>query len=151
MKYEKSYETLLNAALMHKCFVTRMWHDSPHVFKQFTRIGTALSQAFVSNSLTSFRSVLKYDATRLDMTLNSKMVGFGHQVLGLVKQLPFFSASFTLLKHDRENDRVCINVKCRMDNYLEMDEQGGSLGMSNPVMILVGDNYDNLIFAQKLK
>jgi hypothetical protein len=146
IKYEKSFNTLLNSIMLHKCFVTRLWHDSPYVFKQFTGIGATLSQALVNNGVVSFAHVLKYDSMHLDRILNR--TGFGAQILKAVKSLPHFRINFNLIKS--ESDKIILNVICEMENY-ECVKENDILGLNNPIMFVAGDCFDNLICSQRLK
>ena len=35
----KKYELCLNSILLAKSFSTKLWYDSPHILRQFQRIG----------------------------------------------------------------------------------------------------------------
>jgi hypothetical protein len=146
VKYEKSFNTLLSAIMLHKCFVTRLWYDSPYVFKQFTRIGIGLSQHLVNNGIASFADALKHDVAYLDRVLNR--AGYGAQVRDAVRSLPNFTIEFALVKQER--DRIVLNVACTMTNW-ESLKASDLLGASNPIMFVAGDMHDNLIGNQRLK
>jgi hypothetical protein len=146
VKYEKSFNTLLNSIMLHKCFVTSLWHDSSFVFKQFQRIGAALSKALANNGVISFAHALKHDSAHLDRILNR--IGYGAQILDIVKALPEFRIDFKLVKS--EGDKVVLNVICTMVNY-EAVKENDTLGIGNPIMFVAGDYFDNLICSHRLK
>lgn len=146
IKNRKNYETFINSTMLHKCITTRLWHDSPHIFKQFSRIGTTLSQALVNQNITSFKEILKLDAHQLEAILN-KNQPFGNVVLETVKKLPEYNIEFETIKHGT------IDIICKMVNYenIAKYEDGGCLGYNTPIMLIVGDEKNNLLCAHRLK
>lgn len=148
--------------MLHKCFAARLWHDSPHVFKQFARIGITMSQTLISHGIQSFNDALvKCDSNRLELILN-KTVPFGNMFLDAVRRLPRFKINFELLSRKFENtkdlnEKIALNVCCQMENYAELidinennDPTGGCSSLNNPIMLIIGDENDNLIYAQRL-
>lgn len=155
VRLEKNYETFINAAILYKCISVRMWYDSPHLFMQFTRVGMSLSQLFVKNNLTSFEKVLNIGASDLEKLLN-KPAPYGKVILETIEKLPKYAITF-------ESSGVCcdridsytttLDIKCTMLNwdYIRGCENAGTLGFSLPILLIVGDEKNNLLCSQKLK
>ena len=160
-----NYETFINSVILCKCFNTRLWHDSPHIFKQFNRIGPALSQTFVNAGIDSINKILQIDPRQLERILN-KNQPFGNTILQTIQNLPTFKIEFNLHIIDKkqsfnkaktsnlstEKDFI-LDVSCMMTNYEQLTEceNGGSLGYYNPMMFILGDEKNNLMFAQRLR
>ncbi len=150
----RNYETFLNAVLLNKCFNCKLWHDSPHITKQFSRIGTVLSQTFVKQNITTFEKLLTFKAYQLELLLN-KNRPFGEIILNTVAKLPKFRIEFVskvnLVKD--EQDSIGVEIRCVMVNCdaLRDSNDGGCLGLSNPILFVLGDEKNNLICFNNLK
>lgn len=55
--HSNNYDLCFNSVLITKCFLSRLWYDSPHIFRQLQRIGAATSQAFVDANWTQFEQI----------------------------------------------------------------------------------------------
>jgi ATP-dependent DNA helicase HFM1/MER3 len=148
-KIVKNYETFINSVMIYKSIYARMWYDSPHLFKQFSRIGLALSQALVDSNITSIDTLMNTNPRRLEAILK-KNKPFGDHVIETLKNLPKYSISFNKL-NDQSDDKCTVDVICSMDNYNCLDENGGHLGSMHPLMFILGDEYQNLLVFAKLK
>ena len=157
-----TYETFINAVVVYKCFITRLWHDSPHLFKQFNRIGPALSQALLNAEIDSFDKILSTQPRQLEKILN-KHPPFGNQIIETIQKLPHFKIEFDLIEKNENKSTnkknklnpttIMLDIRCVMTNsaFLNTCEKGGCLGYSNPIMFILGDEKNNLIFAQRLR
>ena len=56
-KMSKNFDLVLNSILLAKSFMAKLWFDTPHIFRQFERIGPTTSQAFVDANYTTFESI----------------------------------------------------------------------------------------------
>jgi hypothetical protein len=139
-----------------KCFSTKLWFDTPHIFKQFSRIGTALSSTLVNANITTFDEILKMNAHQLERILN-KNAPFGELLLETIQKLPKFRIKFELLDRSniqiRNNESFILDIKCILENYEELSKckNGGTLGYSSELAFIVGDEKNNLLCSQHLK
>ena len=150
-----NFETFLNAVVLNKCFNTRLWHDTTHIFKQFNRIGTTLSQHLVNADITTFKKMLQLNPRRLEAILN-KSSPFGNHIMDTIAQLPLLGIEFarqTNYQRDIDRDTVEININCVMKNYDIMSEleNGGCLGLGCQIIFILGDEFNNLLASQRLK
>lgn len=137
------YDSFLNAALVHKCINTQIWHDSPHIFKQFKGIGATLSQNLVNNKITTFENFEKFDSKYLESVLN-KHPPFGRLLIETVVKLPNYA-----IKIEKIGDGV--EIRCEMTNFAAMlNTDCGTLGFKNQMILIVGDGNNQLIFFQKI-
>ena len=68
-----------------------------------------------------------------------------------VRSLPVFSISFKKLNNDQNTDKCCVDVICSMDNHHYLDDDGGKLGLTHPLMFILGDEKHNLLHFARLK
>ena len=54
---KNNFELCLNSILLAKSFAAKLWFDTPHIFRQFERIGPTTSQVFVDANYTTFESI----------------------------------------------------------------------------------------------
>lgn len=144
----KNYLTFLNSVVLYKNFVTKLWFDSPHLFKQFNRIGTALSMSLVNKGICSFEDILRTSPRALERILN-KNPPYGNRILETIEKLPRFKIEF---KRELITDEdIYVDVICLMENYDYISSlgDGGCLGLSNQIMFVVGDEHYNLLYATR--
>jgi ATP-dependent DNA helicase HFM1/MER3 len=158
-KHNKIYQTFLNAVILNKCFTTKMWHDSVHVFKQFNRIGATLSQTIIAAGIKSFDEMSTLDATQIEAILN-KNPPFGNGILETIQKLPRFHIEFEVNPNKFDSNHFkSINVNCIMDNYdlLKMSEERENtkkeITSNYPfyMMFIIGDERDHLLFSSRIK
>jgi hypothetical protein len=151
-KVSRSFTTFINAAMLYKSIYARMWYDSPHIFKQFNRIGATLSQALVDANITTFQDLIKTGPRRLEAILK-KNEPFGNHVVDTLEKLPVFSIKFEKL-NGSHGQNVCIEVKCVLENYetlLACGEDGGTLPPNHQLLFILGDVKDKLLYYQKMR
>jgi hypothetical protein len=142
--------------ILCKCFSTRLWFDTPHIFKQFSRIGTALSSALVNANITTFDQMLKMNAHELERILN-KNAPFAELVLETIQKLPKLQIKFELINRSNmqisNDENLLLDIKCILNNYEELSkyENGGTLGYKSELIFIVGDEKNNLLCSQRLK
>jgi hypothetical protein len=135
--------------MIYKSIYSRMWYDSPHLFKQFNRIGPAISQALVDANITSIEELMNTNPRRMEIILK-KSKPYGDQVIETLKSLPKLSISFNK-SNDQDEEKCCVDVICSMDNCDYLNEEGGLLGLMHPFMFILGDENHNLLSFAKLK
>lgn len=140
-----NYETFINLVTLHKCINCRLWYDSPHIFRQFNRIGLGLSQSFVNQSITTFDSVLEMNPFEIERKL-SKNSPFGSIVIETVKKLPKFSIKFEIISLGQIN----LSIFLLNFDFLQKFNDGGTLGLNTPITLIVGDEFNNLVFTKRI-
>ena len=140
----------MNGAMLHKCITCRLWHDSPHILKQFARIGDSISLHFVQAQVTTFAQVERMNA-RLIESIAKKHAPFGATLLETVQKLPKFAIRF---ERDAGDSRAVGLVKVRfcLENLVKLIENGdgGTLGTKYNIVIVVGDENNNLLVFEKI-
>ena len=143
----------MNGAMLHKCITCRLWHDSPHILKQFARIGDSISLHFVQAQVTSFVQVERMDARLID-SIAKKHAPFGTVLLETVQKLPKFAIRFERDNGYAGNSRAAGLVKVRfcLENLAKLIENGdgGTLGTKFNIVIVVGDENNNLLVFEKI-
>ena len=152
----RSYETFINACVLSQCMSARMWHDTKHVLKQFTGIGPALSQALVDAGVVTFDDMLATSARRIEAIVN-KNASFVDKLLKTVSSLPKLSIEFVRVAckapQQQQLATTLVDVKCCLLNLEQLGHLGGCLGTGyrSSVMLILGDENDNLLFAHRLR
>ena len=94
-----------------------------------------------------------------------KSITFASKLLEAVKKLPRFEFSWkitnrkTSLVRNQDNsinssstdETACVEVVCSMLNFEDLSDNGGTLGLKNKMVIIVGDSNNNLIYSQRIK
>ncbi|RNA32523.1 putative ATP-dependent DNA helicase HFM1 [Brachionus plicatilis] len=140
-----NYETFINLLTLHKCINCRLWYDSPHIFRQFNRIGLGLSQSFVRQSITSFDKVLELNQFEIERRLN-KNSPFGTIVIETVKKLPEFRITCEIISLGQVN----LSISLLNFDFIKTFDDGGTLGLKTPISLIIGDEINNLVFTKRI-
>lgn len=145
-----NYETCINAVILHKCILRKLWYDSPHVFKQFARIGDSISHHLVAAGVTSFERLVRMDPREID-AITKKSSPFGQVLVETISKLPRYSIRFEKLNNSR-GDASQVVVRCRMNNLSQIAslKDGGPLGAKQPMMLVIGDEKNRLLLFEKI-
>ncbi len=147
---EKNFLTFINSVMLYKNFVTKLWHDSDHLFRQFNRIGATLSQSLVNAGITSIEQITRLSPQKLERILN-KNPPFGNIILETIEKLPRFNIEFDLVQ-SKNCEEMHLDVTCSMKNfdYIQSLDDGGCLGLDNQIVFIAGDDNHNLLFSCRL-
>lgn len=131
---------------MHKCILRKLWFDSPHVFKQFARIGDSISHHLVAAGVTTFEHLLGMKPIEIE-SITKKGPPFGQTIIETVSKLPRYSIQFEKLSEFQ------VQIRCRMNNLTQIASytDGGPLGTKQPMMLVVGDEKNRLLLFEKMK
>ncbi|KAF7791334.1 hypothetical protein EIP86_002348 [Pleurotus ostreatoroseus] len=88
----KSGSQVKHGMELMRCLTAKSWEDRPVVLRQIDQIGEKSIKVLAQHGITSFETLAKQDATRLEILLNRRPP-FGHQILASVRQLPKYLVS----------------------------------------------------------
>ena len=141
-----------------------MWYNSPHLFKQFPKIGSALSQALINGGIKSFKDMIITGPRRVEHLLG-KNPPFGTTLIEAVRQLPMLKVAFEIVLDDaaassqyfessssQVNEKISVIIRCSIENYdtIDLDRKESLLKNSEQLLFILGDSNDNLVSVHRL-
>jgi hypothetical protein len=117
------------------------------MFKQFNEVGETYSSILVNEGITTIDKLLEMTPIQLDKKLKTNSLG--QWLLNSAKKLPRFDIVFKKVNHVENT----LEVKCVLQNIDEIREcgDGCTLGLFNPIMFILGDMNNNLLFNESFK
>ena len=118
------------------------------MFKQFNKVGATYSSNLINEGITTIDKLLELSPIRLDQILNKN--GLGQSLLNSAKKLPKFEIQFKKINTNQISHT--LEVRCVLLNYEDLKEcgDGGTLGLYNPMIFVMGDMNNNLLTYQIL-
>ena len=136
--------------MLTQSLTTKLWHNSDHVFKQFSSIGDTISRLLVKANITSFERILSLNPSQINMITN-KNPPFGTRLIETVKNLPTFMIEFKKIQCSL--DSCVVDIACVMANYEHMSSavQHDSVSFLPKFHFVLGDGMNTLLCSARLK
>lgn len=151
------FRTLVSAVLLAKCFNAQLWENSPHITKQFKKIGFTYSAMLTANGKTSIDSLLCTSPREIERVLylikilqkkmsiiifnfllkiSKKSAPFGNDIIDAVEKMPNYS--ITIQIKPTKLGRIEINQQNQKFEYNEKHKNDGCV-------LIIGDSNNNVL------
>ena len=112
------------------------------------KVGATDSANLIEAGITTIDKLLQSSPINLETILNKN--GLGQSLLNSAKKLPKFEIQFKKINTNQISHT--LEVRCVLLNYEDLKEcgDGGTLGLYNPMIFVMGDMNNNLLTYQIL-
>lgn len=126
------FTAIYNAGLLNKSLEARLWDNSPYVSKQFRKIGALLSSNLSKAGVKSIKVLCCTDPREIEKLLK-KTPPFGNELVEEAKRFPSYE--------------VFLQTKgATVDLIVQQKNPKADKNLKGKVILLVGDNHNNLLF-----
>ena len=103
----------------------------------------------INEGITTIDKLLETSPIKLDKILNKN--GLGQSLLNSAKKLPRFDIVFKKVNPNQVAYTLEVAYVLRNIDDIRECGDGGTLGLFNPIMFILGDMNNNLLFYQRFK
>ena len=144
----KSYNIVMNAVLLAKCFRAKIWYDSEYVTKQLNKIGFAMSTSLVEKGIKSFQHVKDANPREIESILK-KHPPFGNKLQDAVSGLPMYSMEIEQIDKELHPTKATVKIVVKIDNF-DSFKQKRLPNTYNSSYLIIGNSDDKLICNEKV-